>query len=130
MPRFEEKHSTISQQRALAGAIRYSLTRWDVLTRCTRDDRLDISNNAHDRAIRPLAIGGTPGHSLALKVLAAVPLSCTLSLKPPNSTASIPMRISEPSSFASPISRRCDRRIAALERYTMSLIPCRPLNTL
>jgi hypothetical protein len=31
--RFEETQSKISQKSILAGAIRYSLTRWDALTR-------------------------------------------------------------------------------------------------
>jgi transposase len=55
--RFEQTLSKISQKCALAGAIRYSLTRWDALTRYSTDGRLDISNNAAERAIRPLAIG-------------------------------------------------------------------------
>src|SRR5208282_4064536 len=41
----------------LAQALRYSLSRWDALTRYTTDGRLEISNNAAERAIRPLAIG-------------------------------------------------------------------------
>ena len=56
-PRFEETLSKISQKLCVAGAIRYSLTRWDALTRYTTDGRLDICNNAAERAIRPLAIG-------------------------------------------------------------------------
>ena len=65
--RFEETFSKISQKLMLAGAIRYSLTRWDALTRYTTDGRLDICNNAAERAIRPLA----------LRVLDALhPLSC------------------------------------------------------
>jgi len=55
--RFEETLGKISQKCALAGAIRYSLTRWDALTRYTTDGRLDICNNAAERAIRPLALG-------------------------------------------------------------------------
>ncbi len=47
----------ISGKSPLAGAIRYSLARWDALTRYTSDGRLDICNNAAERAIRPLAIG-------------------------------------------------------------------------
>ena len=47
----------ISGKSSLAQAIRYSLSRWDALTRYTTDGRLDICNNAAERAIRPLAIG-------------------------------------------------------------------------
>jgi len=54
---FEETLSKISRKLALAGAIRYSLSRWDALTRYTTNGRLDICNNAAERAIRPLAIG-------------------------------------------------------------------------
>jgi transposase len=55
--RFEETLSKISSKTALADALRYSLTRWDALTRYTTDGRLDICNNAAERAIRPLALG-------------------------------------------------------------------------
>src|SRR5208283_606764 len=52
-----ETLSKISQKLMLAGAIRYSLSRWDALTRYTTDGRLDICNNTAERAIRPLALG-------------------------------------------------------------------------
>lgn len=55
--RFEDTLGKVSSKSTLAQAIRYSLTRWDALTRYTTDGRLDISNNAAERAIRPLAIG-------------------------------------------------------------------------
>ncbi|MGF1560966.1 MAG: transposase, partial [Geminicoccaceae bacterium] len=42
---------------ALAGAIRYATSRWQALTRFAHDGRLEISNNAAERAIRPLALG-------------------------------------------------------------------------
>ena len=41
----------------LAGAIRYSLSRWHALTRYLDDGRLEISNNAAENAIRPVALG-------------------------------------------------------------------------
>jgi transposase len=49
--------SQISGKSTLAGAIRYALSRWDALTRYTRDGRLEMSNNAAERAIRPLVLG-------------------------------------------------------------------------
>jgi len=49
--------SQISKKSSLAGAIRYSLTRWNALCRYTEDGRLEISNNAAERAIKPLALG-------------------------------------------------------------------------
>ena len=54
---FENTQNKISGKSTLAQAIRYSLSRWDALTRYTTDGRLDICNNAAERAIRPLAIG-------------------------------------------------------------------------
>jgi transposase len=54
---FEETLSRISRKSTFAEALRYSLTRWDALTRYTTDGRLDICNNAAERAIRPLALG-------------------------------------------------------------------------
>ena len=41
----------------LAAAIRYARSRWAALTRYLDDGRLEISNNAAENAIRPLAIG-------------------------------------------------------------------------
>jgi transposase len=55
--RFEDTLNKISGKSSLAQAIRYSLSRWNALTRYTTDGRLDICNNAAERAIRPLAIG-------------------------------------------------------------------------
>jgi hypothetical protein len=47
----------LSGKSELAGAIRYARSRWDALTRYLGDGRLEISNNAAERAIRPLALG-------------------------------------------------------------------------
>lgn len=41
----------------LAGAIRYARSRWQALGLYIDDGRLEISNNAAERAIRPLASG-------------------------------------------------------------------------
>ncbi|MBP2305981.1 hypothetical protein J2849_002381 [Azospirillum melinis] len=41
----------------LAKAIRYARSRWTALTRYVDDGRLEISNNAAERTISPLAIG-------------------------------------------------------------------------
>jgi transposase len=48
---------TISRKSSLAGAIRYSLARWPALCRFATDGRLEMTNNAAERAIRPLALG-------------------------------------------------------------------------
>jgi transposase len=41
----------------LAGAIRYARWRWDALCRYLDDGRLELSNNAAENAIRPVALG-------------------------------------------------------------------------
>ncbi len=41
----------------LAGAIRYARWRWEALTRYLDNGRLEISNNAAENAIRPVALG-------------------------------------------------------------------------
>jgi transposase len=46
----------ISGRSTLATAIRYSTSRWAALTRYTTDGRLEMTNNAAERAIRPLAM--------------------------------------------------------------------------
>ena len=47
----------ISGKTSLAKAIRYALSRWEALVRFTTDGRLEMENNAAERAIRPLALG-------------------------------------------------------------------------
>lgn len=47
----------ISGKSDFAGAIRYATSRWTALTRYVDDGRLEMSNNAAERAIRPLALG-------------------------------------------------------------------------
>lgn len=47
----------LSGKSDLAAAMRYALSRWAALTRYLDDGRLEIDNNAAERAIRPLALG-------------------------------------------------------------------------
>jgi transposase len=47
----------ISGRSTLAEAIRYTSTRWIAMTRYTTDGRLEMTNNAAERAERPVAIG-------------------------------------------------------------------------
>ena len=49
--------AAISGKSSLAGAIRYATSRWTALTRFVDDGRLEMTNNAAERAIRPLALG-------------------------------------------------------------------------
>lgn len=47
----------ISGKSTLAGAIRYALSRWAALNRYTTDGRLEMSNNAAERAMKPPVLG-------------------------------------------------------------------------
>lgn len=49
--------ATLSQKSATAKAIRYALTRWDALGRYCDDGRIEIDNNAAERALRCVALG-------------------------------------------------------------------------
>ncbi|HRO60405.1 MAG TPA: IS66 family transposase, partial [Burkholderiaceae bacterium] len=49
--------STVSGKSAIAVAIKYALTRWTALTRYADDGRIEIDNNAAERAIRDVALG-------------------------------------------------------------------------
>jgi len=49
--------STISAKSELATAIRYALTRWQALSRYVDDGRIEIDNNAAERALRDVALG-------------------------------------------------------------------------
>src|SRR5689334_13810590 len=50
-------HATLSVKSPLAGAIQYTLARWAALTRYVEDGRVEIDNNAAERAIRALVLG-------------------------------------------------------------------------
>ena len=50
-------HQQLSIKSPLAAAIQYTLSRWTALTRYVHDGRLEIDNNAADRAIRALVLG-------------------------------------------------------------------------
>ena len=47
----------ISGKSSLAGAFRYAAARWTALTRYVDNGRLEMTNNAAERAMRPLALG-------------------------------------------------------------------------
>lgn len=48
---------TLSAKSPLAGAIHYTLVRWVALTRYVDDGRVEVDNNAAERAIRALVLG-------------------------------------------------------------------------
>ena len=49
--------TTLSKKSELAKAIRYALSNWAALTRFCEDGRLEIDNNAAERALRAVALG-------------------------------------------------------------------------
>jgi transposase len=55
-PWLREKFGLISQKTKLAEAIRYTLSRWEGLTRFMDDGRIEIDSNTVERSIRPIAL--------------------------------------------------------------------------
>jgi len=55
--RFHEMLIPLSQKSAAAKAILYALRRWDALLRYCDDGRIEIDNNAAERALRCVALG-------------------------------------------------------------------------
>jgi transposase len=53
----EKTQARISGKSDLAGAIRYTLARWEALTLVLRDGRACIDNNAAERSMRPMCLG-------------------------------------------------------------------------
>jgi transposase len=54
---FETTLPKLSRKSDTTAAIRYALSRWDALLRYTNDGRLEIDNNAAERALRAVALG-------------------------------------------------------------------------
>ena len=54
---FEQMLARLSKKSELAVSIRYALTRWLALTRFVDDGRIEIDNNAAERALRCVALG-------------------------------------------------------------------------
>ena len=54
---FEQMLARVSKKSELAVSIRYALTRWVALTRFIDDGRVEIDNNAAERALRCVALG-------------------------------------------------------------------------
>ncbi len=54
---FQATASKLSRKSPLAIAIRYALKRWTALTRYRDDGRLEMDNNAAERALRAIALG-------------------------------------------------------------------------
>jgi transposase len=84
-PWLREKLSLISQKTKLAEAIRYALSRWAGLCLFLEDGRVEIDNNAVERAIRPLALtrknalfAGSDGGAEHWAVIASLIETCKL----------------------------------------------------
>jgi transposase len=56
-PWLEDQLQRVPPRGALAEAIRYALVRWPALCRFLDDGRIELDNNAVERAIRPVALG-------------------------------------------------------------------------
>jgi transposase len=56
-PWFEQELGRVPPHSTLAEAIRYTLGRWPALCRFLDDGRIELDNNAVERAIRPIALG-------------------------------------------------------------------------
>lgn len=56
-PWLEARRDDLSRKSELAKAIGYALTRWTALSRFLDDGRIEIDNNAAERAIRGVALG-------------------------------------------------------------------------
>jgi hypothetical protein len=53
----EETHGKLSKKSDTTRAVRYALGRWEALLRYVDDGRLEIDNNAAERALRVAALG-------------------------------------------------------------------------
>ena len=54
---FEETLGKLSRKSDTARAVRYALVRWEALQRYVSDGRLEMDNNAAERALRAVALG-------------------------------------------------------------------------
>jgi transposase len=84
-PWLGEKLGLISQKTKLAEAIRYTLSRWQGLTRFIDDGRIEIDSNVVERSIRPIALNrknalfaGSDGGAEHWAVIASLIETCKL----------------------------------------------------
>ena len=84
-PWLREKLGLISQKTKLAEAIRYTLSRWEGLTRFLDDGRIEIDSNMVERSIRPIALNrknalfaGSDGGAEHWAVIASLIETCKL----------------------------------------------------
>ncbi|WP_280178226.1 IS66 family transposase [Mesorhizobium japonicum] len=84
-PWLREKLGLISQKTKLALAIRYTLSRWEGLSRFLNDGRIEIDSNTVERSIRPIALNrknalfaGSDGGAEHWAVVASLIETCKL----------------------------------------------------
>jgi len=84
-PWLTKQLSPISQKTKLAEAIRYTLSRWEGLTRFLDDGRIEIDSNVVERSIRPIALNrknalfaGSDGGAEHWAVIASLIETCKL----------------------------------------------------
>jgi transposase len=84
-PWLREKLGLISQKTKLAEAIRYTLSRWEGLTRFIDEGRIEIDSNVVERSIRPIALNrknalfaGSDGGAEHWAVIASLIETCKL----------------------------------------------------
>jgi transposase len=84
-PWLRSKLAIISQKTKLAEAIRYTLSRWEGLTRFAEDGRIELDSNVVERSIRPIALSrknalfaGSDGGAEHWAVIASLIETCKL----------------------------------------------------
>ncbi|HEY7232230.1 MAG TPA: IS66 family transposase [Pseudolabrys sp.] len=89
-PWLRAKLALISQKTKLAQAIRYTLSRWNGLTRFLDDGRIEIDSNVVERSIRPIALNrknalfaGSDGGGEHWAVIASLIETCKLNTVDP-----------------------------------------------
>ncbi len=90
-PWLRAKLALISRKTKLAEAIRYTLSRWDGLTRFLDDGRIEIDSNVVERSIRPIALNrknalfaGSDGGGEHWAVIASLIETCKLNAVDPS----------------------------------------------
>ena len=84
-PWLREKLALISKKSKLSEAIRYTLSRWEGLSRFIDDGRIEIDSNVVERAIRPIALNrknalfaGSDGGAEHWAIIASLIETCKL----------------------------------------------------
>ena len=74
-----EQAAKLSRGHDLVKAIQYMLNRWPAFTLFLDNGRVCMSNNAAERGLRGVALGGNPGYSAGPTAEAGAPQLCTAS---------------------------------------------------